>query len=138
MSTELIETVSRSYEAWNRRDFDAALAETAPEVRWEMSGATLFPGLKPAYRGREGLRQLWDLFTEGWEDVRIEVEEIRAGTDSALALIRFHVRARAGLELVSSFAHVFDFRDGRIVRIRSFDARDEALAAAGMPAGEGD
>jgi uncharacterized protein len=132
MSKENVEKVLRAYDAWNRRDFNAALEEVDPEIEWTMVGTTRFPGTDASYHGHAGVREFWGIFIEPWEEFKIEVEETRTTGDLVVAFVQFHAKAREGLELDTPFVHLFTVRDGKLTRFQSFDARAEALEAAGL------
>jgi uncharacterized protein len=127
-----VEKLLRSYEAWNRRDFDAAIEVVDPEIEWTMIGASRFPGTEGTYHGHDGVREFWRVFIEPWEEFRIEVEGTRAAGDVVVVFVRFHAKAREGLELEAPFVHLSEFRRAKVVRFRSFDDRAEALEAAGL------
>src|SRR5687767_12414186 len=97
-----------------------------------MVGATRFPGTKGTYHAHDGVREFWRIFIEAWEEFRIEIEETRTEGDRVVAFVRFHAKAREGLELETPFVHLAEFREGEVVRFRSFDDRAEALEAAGL------
>jgi len=133
MSEENLEQVVRDgYDAWNRRDFDAAVEIADPEIEWTMVGATRFPGTQGTYHGHDGVREFWRVFIEPWDEFRIEIEGTRATGDLVIAFVRFYAKAREGLELEAPFVHVGEFRSGKMIRFRSFDDRAEALEAAGL------
>ena len=132
MSREIEEKVSRAYNAWNRRDFDNAIADADPDVEWTMIGATRFPGTEGTYHGHDGVREFWRVFIEPWEEFRIEIEKTRATDDLVVVFALFHAGARDGLELEARFVHLLDFREGSIIRFRSFDDPAQALEAAGL------
>ena len=131
ISEEIDERVRRGYDAWNRRDFDAALALADPEIEWTMIGTTRFMA-EGTYHGLDGVREFWRLLIEPWAELHIEVEGTRAAGDLIVAFVRFRAVARDGLELEAPFVHLFDFRAGKWIRFRSFDNRAEALEAAGL------
>ncbi|MCD6016607.1 MAG: SnoaL-like domain [Solirubrobacterales bacterium] len=134
MSRENVELLRQSYEAWNRRDFDSALAIYEPDVVWTFTAEARGAAFKSVYRGPDGVREFWDTFVEPWEDVNIEIEEIRDAGDSVLALVVFHARARDGLEIDQPFVHVITFRGSRGIRFEAFAKREleQALEAAGL------
>jgi uncharacterized protein len=132
MSEENVERVRRGYDAWNRRDLDAAIAFVDPEIEWTMIGTTRFPGTEGTYHGHDGVREFWRLLIEPWAELHIEVEGTRASGDLVVAFVRFRAQAREGLELEAPFVHLLDFRHGKLIRFRSFDNRAEALEAAGL------
>jgi uncharacterized protein len=133
MSEENVEIVRRGYEAWNRRDFDQVLEDADPEIEWTFAGAAAqFPGTDPVYRGHDGVRRFWQTFIEPWEQVKVEVEELRDSGDLVVAPVRFQAVARDGLKVDAPFVHVFTFRGSRVVRFEAFAERKEAFEAAGL------
>ncbi|HZA58904.1 MAG TPA: nuclear transport factor 2 family protein [Solirubrobacterales bacterium] len=135
MSQENVELLRRAYEAWNRRDFDSALANSDPDVEWTFTAEARGAAFRSVYRGPQGVREFWDTFIEPWEEVNVEVEEIRDAGDSVLALVVFHARARDGLEIDQPFVHVVTFRGSQVIRFEAFAERElqQALEAAGLP-----
>jgi uncharacterized protein len=132
MSEEKVERVLGAYDAWNQRDFDAVIEIVDPEIEWTMIGTTRFPGTEGTYHGHDGVREFWDLLIEPWAEFHIDVQGTRAAGDLVVAFVRFHAKAREGLELESPFVHLLEFSQGRVIRFRSFDNRAEALEAAGL------
>jgi uncharacterized protein len=133
MSEEYVERVRWGYEAWNRRDFDQILEFADPEIDWTFAeGFARLPGVDPAYHGHEGVRRFWETFIEPWEQITIEVEELRDSFDCVVAFIRFRAVGREGLKVDAPFAHVFTFRESRVIRFEAFDDRAAALEAAGL------
>jgi ketosteroid isomerase-like protein len=137
MSEENVEMVRRGYEAWNRRDFDQLLELTDPEIEFRpvsVSGEAFarLPGVDAAYHGPEGVRRLWETFIEPWEQITIEVEELRDSGDYVVAFVRFRAVARDGLKVDLPSMHVLTFRRSRVIRLEAFADRAEALAAAGL------
>jgi uncharacterized protein len=131
MSEENVEIVRRGYEAWNRRDFNQILDLVDPEIEWTFAQG-LRPGVDAVYHGHEGVRRFWETFIEPWEEITVEVEELRDSGDRVLAFVRFRAVARDGLTLDAPYVHVLTFRESRILRFEAFDNRDDALEAAGL------
>ena len=57
MSQENVEKVRAGYEAFSRRDLDAALAHIHPEIEWQQSSA--FPDAR-TFHGHEGVRGFFE------------------------------------------------------------------------------
>ena len=73
MSQENVELVYQGFDAWNRRDLDAALAGSHPDVE-----ATPVRGpAATTYRGHEGIRQFWSDIFGTFPDFSTEVVEAR-------------------------------------------------------------
>jgi uncharacterized protein len=72
---------------------------------------------------------------EAWSSYSDSVEEIIDGGEIVVAAISIHGRGRtSGVEIRQRFFHVFEMREGRILRLREYLDRDSALEAAGLRA----
>jgi ketosteroid isomerase-like protein len=84
-------------------------------------------------RGREGLDNYYESLDAVWEHVRVFGGEWRDLGDSVLWLGQMEGRGRvSGAVVRSPAASLYEFREGRISRLRSFLDHDEALRAAGF------
>ena len=128
-----MEVFYRWAELWNRREFEAGLAECIhPEVEWQPITAALDGTV---YRGHEGLRRWIEQLFRDWEVFEINVEEVQRLDDSrSLALGKWKARGRSSrLELDHQTASwLTHFRDGKIVQMQTFTNRRQALEAAGL------
>jgi ketosteroid isomerase-like protein len=121
--------VRELYAAMNERDFAAAERLADPDVEWISDPRT---GLG-SRRGREEVLRFFQDQSESFAEVTIELDDIDAAGDTVLALIRVNGRGSAsGAEVEISIAHVWEVRDGRVVRGRGFGDRDAARKAAGL------
>ena len=135
MSRENVETVQRAVEAWNADDLDAFLAELDAGVEWHPAIQPGLEGRATTYLGHEGARKIWRQDRgEAWERLANRPGELRDLGDSVLVLGHLDLTARAtGIEFSQEVGEVFDLRAGKIVRIRDFLTRAEAIEAAGLP-----
>ncbi len=130
MSDENVEIVRQLVQAFNDRDVDAMLPLIHPDAEIESLRAQLEGR---AYRGREGVRQMFADFDEDWTFVRIHTERVSASGDRVVALGRLHARGRAsGADLDVPIGFVWTFRDGKAVHAKTFSDQDKALRAAGL------
>ena len=131
MSEENVEKVRRGYEAFNRRDWDAAFADFDDSVVWR----PLVSVETDELRGKDAVRESWLSSVESL-DIRIEIHElIPVGADKVLAVATWTGRGSAGdIPVVATAAQIFTLRDGRLVRVESYTDRREALEAAGLSA----
>jgi ketosteroid isomerase-like protein len=130
MSQENVEVIQRFYEAFNRSDFDEALEFAHPEIALYPAHVGLDVGSE--YRGRDGLRTFPETIGDGFDTYTVAPEEmIEVGDDRVLVVERWTGRAR-GIEFDVEFIDVYEFRDGRCVRVDGFRDKAEALEAAGL------
>jgi ketosteroid isomerase-like protein len=134
MSQENVEAVRRAIEAWNADDLDAFLAELDTDVEWQPAIESGLEGEATTYRGHDGARKVWrEDRGESWERLTNRPHEFRDLGESVLVLGHLDVTARkTGIQFSQEVGEVFDFRAGKIVRIRDFLTHAEALEAAGL------
>jgi len=123
-----VETAKRAMDGYNTRDLDYELL--TPDFEW----TTAMAGVEnEVMRGREGVDSYYESLDAVWERVRVFGGEWRDFGDRALWLGQMEGRGRgSGATVVSPAASLYEFRDGRISRIRSFLDHGEALRAAGL------
>jgi ketosteroid isomerase-like protein len=130
MSRENVAIAKRIYEARNRGDVDAVLAECAPEVTWRPHLATL--GTQPI-RGHEEVRAYMVSLREDWQSFRHEPEEFFDAGDTVVAFLQTYAKGRgSGVDVEVAVAHVLSFEDGKCLGYVSYHDREEALRVAGL------
>jgi ketosteroid isomerase-like protein len=134
MPQENVEIVRRFYAIGDRPiaeltdDFLSELVD--PEVEYDTIPHGMLGG--KTYAGLEGIRRFWTDFLGAWEELTLEVQEIReAGDDLVVGVVRARGRMRER-EIDQVFAAVFTFRSARIVRVQAFGGREGAFEAAGL------
>src|SRR6476469_9314917 len=129
MSRENVELVRRAIDAFNRRDLDEFLQCLNPEAELDWSRSL---GVEAGvYRGRQAIRDFSNTFLETWEEVTTSVDEFIECGESVVVPGRTHFRGRDGIDVQAYGAFVYTVRDARIVELRVFDERSEALKAVG-------
>jgi ketosteroid isomerase-like protein len=132
MSEEHVDAVRRSFDAWNRRDFDAWVESAHPDIEWASEVAQQFAGTETVYRGHAEMRRYWDEWHALW-DVVIDLTDVRDLGDTVIALA--HVRARggaSGIDLERPIAYVLEFEDGLARRATSYFDTRAALRSVGL------
>jgi ketosteroid isomerase-like protein len=76
MSEENVDLVYRAHDAFNRRDIDAFVALTDPEVELIPLNVEL-PGIT-TYRGHDGVRAWWQDLLAVSPAISTEIDEVRA------------------------------------------------------------
>ena len=121
-----------AFEAWNRDDFEETLQYVSDEVVWRPGG--LFPGIEDSYAGHDGLRRFWRDFSEPWDEIRIDLEEvIHEKQHELLVRARFRARGRESIEVDASFFQLYRYDDeGLLTEFDAFGSEDEARRTAGL------
>jgi ketosteroid isomerase-like protein len=131
MSQENVDVVRGLWEADRRRDVDAVRAAYAPDAEWE-DHAGLWGDWGVA-RGPDGIRHAWRRWYEAFEEVHFEFGEVAAGGDQVVVTYQLSARGRgSGVEVRQTLTLVWTLEAGRVVRVRAYMSRAEALEAAGL------
>ena len=109
-----IDVVRRAYEAFKRFDAEALIEIADPEIEFGTSAAA--PG--GTYRGHTGIRryvkEIEGAFGSRWD---AEVERIAdVGDDRVILVARVFGQGKAGEALELHVAHVWELRDGKLLR----------------------
>jgi uncharacterized protein len=130
MSRANVAAAKRIYEARNRGDVDAVLAECDREVTWHPHLATL--GGNPI-RGHDGVRDYMASLQEDWVGFRHEPEKFLDAGDKVVAFLHTYARGPgSGVDVEVPVAHVLTFKGGKCMGYVSYHDRAEALRVAGL------
>jgi uncharacterized protein len=135
MSQENVEAFKRGLAAGNRGDIDGLLAELDPDVEWHSALHALLGGEQTVFRGHAGVRKMFRDLDEAFDEIHIEITEIRDLGDRLLAIGRNRARGIAsGAEIVSAYALVTEIKNGKTTSVRGYLNTEDALEAAGLQA----
>jgi ketosteroid isomerase-like protein len=130
MSQEDVALAHRTYAAFNRRDLDEVLRVFDPEV--EVHDPPEMPD-SAIHRGHDAVMRDWQRTFDSFEEFTIEVEECRDLGGELFVLLRYRGRGRgSGVTVDAQLAHVVTVKDGKLLRLRQFLDRQQALDAAGL------
>jgi ketosteroid isomerase-like protein len=132
MSEENIKAVRDAAEAFNRGDLDTWFGDVAEDIDYRaVEGA---PDDHGPINSKDALRAYVQDWQDTFDDFTSEpVELIDAGEENVIAVTRISGHAKlSGIETDLTYAALYTFRDGKIVRGREYWTRDEALDAAGL------
>jgi len=131
--SDQVDTVLQGYEAFNRGDVEASLEILDPEIEWH---TYIVPGPGGGtYHGHDGVRELWSDARRIFGGFKNVPEKLFESGDGVVAFVRVEgVGAKSGIAVQARIAHVYTFRDGKVIRVESFEDRDEALRVAGIAA----
>ena len=132
--TENEELARRTWDAFNRGDFETQLELIHPEIVWRPAQGPGGPE-GTIYRGREEYKRwIFDDMLTVWEFFRgedLEFRELEDGRVLILGNIRGKGRA-SGVEVSVSFGQIAEVRDGMAYRLTGYLDHESALAAAGL------
>jgi ketosteroid isomerase-like protein len=131
VSQKNVEIVRGIWEADRQRDVEAVRVAYAPEVEWEDS--TGLWGDWGTARGPDGIQAAWRRWYDAFEDVQFEWEEVADTADDVVVTYRARARGRgSGVVVDQAFTLLWTLRAGKVVRIRAYADRADALEAAGL------
>jgi ketosteroid isomerase-like protein len=131
MSQENVDKSNAFMEAYNRRDFDAAVKDFDPHVEFILPPQQA----SDSCVGIRNIIRFWDGLEETFEGLTLLPQEVVDAGDRVATRLRHRGRGKAsGVEIDAELYHqVITFRDGVMVRMEYFDNWDAALAAAWAP-----
>lgn len=131
MSQANVEVVRSAFAAFQHGDMPAVLATMDPDVEWSDPDQPMpAPGGGGTHHGLAAVRDVFASLPETWDGFRADPDDMIDAGERVVVTGRFGGRARGGGELDAPFAMVFELRDGRIVRYRSY--ADTARVAAAL------
>jgi ketosteroid isomerase-like protein len=126
-----MDVVRAVFEAWNRRDFEAAIAHTATDAELHFIGG-FADVMGTEWTGRDGMLRFW----REWLDTLggcLEVERLLDAGDRVVAIGTMSAVGEAsGVPSTIRFGQVWSFRSGKVVRIDGYYDPRDALAAVGL------
>ena len=139
LSEENVELVRRLYAALasegSGREFEARLTDQAlsqfldPRIEWLPVPDSLLAA--DSYRGFDGVRRFWSEFVSAWESYSVEPLRFDDAGDQVAVVVHIVGRTHE-LEIDDTRSSLLTVRDGRVVRVESFDDAEGARKAAGI------
>jgi uncharacterized protein len=121
-----VDLIRPIYEEWGRGNWRPRFDVYHPKMEWGWSDE--FPGLAGVYEDHEDPNPRLVAWLNGWENWRAEADEFLEFGDHVVVLATYHGRGRgSGVEISQEGAHVFELRDGKVVRLEIFASRAKAL-----------
>ena len=121
------ELVRRAYEAFKAGDADAMIAISHPEIEFGQSAAA--PG--GFFRGHAGIRrylkEIEVAFGDRWDAAIERLADV--GDDRVLVIARIFGEGKAGEPLSLHVAHIWEHRDGKLLRGTVYLDPQDALDA---------
>ena len=129
MSQENVEVVKAAIAAINARDVDAYLALCAPDFELINPVAPL----EGSNRGDQGVRSFFNALDEAATVFELEAERVESLDDHRVfGWLTLHLETEGGFRQTQPLSNLYELDGGKLVRVRVFRDRDEALEAAGL------
>lgn len=118
-----------AYAAFNRGDIDAAVEPFDPQIEW--SEPAEFSGHGP-YHGRDEVKLYLTQSRAPWAEGSSEPEQFIPSGNRIVVFVHARFRLKGSNEWTDMrLADVYTIRDGKIIEMRAFADRREALRWAG-------
>jgi ketosteroid isomerase-like protein len=132
MSKENTDLTRRAYQAYASGDLAAMLELVDPDLEWTYLDPTLEQPIPQVCHGRHELEQL----LRGWAEsgLQVELEEVISSGELVMVGVRTPgVDAHHGWRRGDRAYSVVTVRGGRMVALRDYRDRQEALRLTGIP-----
>jgi ketosteroid isomerase-like protein len=131
MSQENVEAVRWAIEAFSGGDVEGFVENWTTDAVLDWSNSR---GLEAGiYRGHTDIRAFAKRFWEAFEDLRVELLDLVEVEEGVLVADNItHFRGRDGVEVQARSAWLITFRGGHQTSLTLYQAKQEALEAAGL------
>ena len=117
------------YEEWGRGNWGPSFDVYDRHMEWGWSSE--FLDLGGVYEDRRDPNPRLRSWLGEWDYWRAEAEEYLEIGDHVVVLASYHGRGKgSGMEIHQHGAHVFELRDGKVVRLGIFATREKAIESA--------
>jgi ketosteroid isomerase-like protein len=120
------ELLAPIYEEWGRGNWRPRFELYHPDMEWGWSDE--FPGLAGVYQDPRDPNPRLRAWLSEWEHWRAEAEDYLEFGDHVVVLASYYGQGKgSGVEIHQDGAHVFELRDGKVVRLEIFANREKAI-----------
>ena len=119
MATAL-EVVRDVYSRFGQGDIAGFLSLCAGNIEWVVNGPATLEKCR-AFKGRDGVQEFLNILGESWEFSAFTPKQFL--TDGPTVVVLGEEKGRdkkSGVEFENRWAHVFEVKDGQIIRFREF------------------
>ena len=130
MSEENRKTVQGMYDAFGRGDIGAVLAALDADIEWWEAENFIYADNNP-YVGPDAVLQgVFARIGGEWEGFSVSPKEVLDAGDTIVGHGHYSGKFRnTGRDVRAQFAHVFSFRDGKIVKFQQYTDTAQFKAA---------
>jgi ketosteroid isomerase-like protein len=114
------------YEEWSRGNWRLRFDVYHPHMEWGWSDE--FPGLDGVFEDARDPNPRLRSWLSPWDHWYVKVDDYLELGDHVVVLATYKGRGKgSGVEVEQLGAHVFELRDGKVVRLEIFASRERAL-----------
>ena len=130
LSQENVDIVRGVYAGWLGADVTSALEHLDPAVVWEAIPDAPDAG---TYRGHAGVRRHMEDWLGDFDITLMDFEEVIDAGDRLVIMQCVRAKGKgSGIETDLHYAVAYRFRGGKIIEIKEFRTKEEALQALGL------
>jgi ketosteroid isomerase-like protein len=130
MSQENVEIVRRAFTAFERDGLAGMLPHFDCEIEWTTTDGHIEPA---TYRGYEGVLGYFGTMAREIDGIRLEALELIDAGEQVVLTWRIHGRAKlSGASVEMTLTSVSLLCDGKIVGVRNYSDKTQALEAVGL------
>lgn len=131
MSQENVNTVRGMYEAFGQGDIPTVLAALDPQVEWWEAENFIYADHNP-YNGPDAVLSVFVRIATEWDGFTVSPEEILDAGETVIGRGYYSGAYKKNGERVrAQFAHLFTFRDGKVVKFQQYTDTAQFLQAVG-------
>jgi ketosteroid isomerase-like protein len=130
---EHVAIVRKILDAFNRRDVNAVIQASDPQIAFFAPTAIVADRRYDLYRGHDGIRTYFDDVARVWDELRLKPRDYKSAEERVVALGSVEGRPKDSSErLESDVAWAWKLRDGKVVWGRVYTNPEDALADLGL------
>jgi ketosteroid isomerase-like protein len=130
MSEQNVEIVRDTIAAFNRGGVEAALEYFDPDLEWIGPPEWLEDRI---YRGHDGIRKIASVWTENFDEYRLDIDRVIDAGDHVVVLLYQRGRIKGSADQIEQpIGYDWEVREGKGTRVGVYFSWDEALKAVGL------
>ena len=133
MSEQNKQTIERMYEAFGRGDIAFVIGALDPDVEWWEAENFIYADKNPYVGPQAVLEGVFARIGQEWEGFSVTPLEVLDAGESVVGRGHYAGKYReTGRDVKAQFAHVFSFRNGKVVKFQQYtDTAQFKKAVAG-------
>ena len=121
MSTENVNTVRGMYEAFGTGDIPTVIAALDPQIEWWEAENFIYADKNPYVGPNSVLEGVFMRIGGEWEGFAVSPKEVLDAGETVIGHGYYSgTYRRTGKKVRAQFAHLFSFRDGKIIKFQQY------------------